>query len=107
MTESAFTGRDPSVSSRRTSVRHARPLGRPPGIYAAKRSAADLEVLSQRFVVFVRANPGLRIEQINPQLGTTTDELILPIRKAIEQGLITKKGKRRSTKYFANQVSRN
>src|SRR3954466_10311105 len=47
-------------------------VGRPRGGRGAKRTAADLDALSDKFASFVKANPGLRIEQINKQLGTTT-----------------------------------
>lgn len=71
----------------------------------AKRGADELEQLSKRFVQFVYANPGLRIEQINKQLGTTTAELALPIRKLLSSGGITAKGQKRSTTYFAGKSS--
>src|SRR5688500_1513478 len=58
-------------------------VGRPRGGRGAKRTAADLDALSDKFASFVKANPGLRIEQINKQLGTTTKDLALPIRKLI------------------------
>lgn len=101
--ESAFGGR---------AVRGAAPIataavaanfgrvGRPRGGRGAKRSSADLEALSEQFASFVRANPGLRIEQINKQLGTTTKDLALPIRKLIADGMVTAKGQKRSTTYF-------
>jgi predicted HTH transcriptional regulator len=75
-------------------------VGRPRGGRGAKRSSADLEALSERFASFVKANPGLRIEQINKQLGTTTKDLALPIRKLISEGMISAKGQKRSTTYF-------
>ena len=75
-------------------------VGRPRGGRGAKRSSADLEALSERFASFVKANPGLRIEQINKQLGTTTKDLALPIRKLISEGVIGAKGQKRSTTYF-------
>jgi hypothetical protein len=78
-------------------------VGRPRGGRGAKRTAADLEALSQRFATFVKANPGLRIEQINKELGTSTKDLALPIRKLISEGQITAKGKKRSTTYFAGK----
>jgi hypothetical protein len=78
-------------------------VGRPRGGRGAKRSSADLEALSERFASFVKANPGLRIEQINKQLGTTTKDLALPIRKLISEGMITAKGQKRSTVYFASK----
>jgi hypothetical protein len=75
-------------------------VGRPRGGRGAKRTSADLEALSERFASFVAANPGLRIEQINKQLGTTTKDLALPIRKLISEGQIKAKGQKRSTTYF-------
>jgi hypothetical protein len=75
-------------------------VGRPRGGRGAKRSSADLEALSDRFASFVKANPGLRIEQINKQLGTTTKDLALPIRKLISDGVVNAKGQKRSTTYF-------
>jgi len=78
-------------------------VGRPRGGRGAKRTSADLEALSEQFASFVKANPGLRIEQINKQLGTTTKDLALPIRKLISEGQITAKGQKRSTTYFAGK----
>ncbi len=75
-------------------------VGRPRGGRGAKRSAADLEALCERVEMFVRANPGLRIEQINKELGTTTKDLALPIRKLIADGVVNAKGQKRSTTYF-------
>ena len=75
-------------------------VGRPRGGRGAKRTSADLEALSDRFASFVKANPGLRIEQINKQLGTTTKDLALPIRKLISEGVVNAKGQKRSTTYF-------
>ena len=75
-------------------------VGRPRGGRGAKRTAADLEKLSEQFASFVKANPGLRIEQINKQLGTTTKDLALPIRKLISEGVVSAKGQKRSTTYF-------
>jgi hypothetical protein len=74
--------------------------GRPRGGRGGKRTPADLEALSQRFVAFVKSNPGLRIEQINKELGTTTKDLALPIRKLVADGAIIAKGQKRSTTYF-------
>src|SRR5216110_2589939 len=78
-------------------------VGRPRGGRGAKRTAADLEALSSKFASYVKSNPGLRIEQINKELGTTTKDLALPIRKLIADGKITTKGQKRSTKYFAGK----
>ena len=75
-------------------------VGRPRGGRGAKRTAADLEALSEKVEAFIKANPGLRIEQINKDLGTTTKDLALPIRKLIGDGVITAEGQKRSTTYF-------
>ena len=105
--ESAFGGRLPRGSAPAAAVALAAAnfgrVGRPRGGRGAKRTSADLEALSERFASFVKANPGLRIEQINKQLGTTTKDLALPIRKLISEGVITAKGQKRSTTYFAGK----
>lgn len=78
-------------------------VGRPRGGRSAKRTAEDLETLSEQFASFVKSNPGLRIEQINKELGTSTKDLALPIRKLISTGVVSTKGKKRSTTYFAGK----
>jgi hypothetical protein len=80
--------------------------GRPPGLRGVKRTPADLQALSDKFTAFVKLNPGLRIEQINKQLGTTTKDLTLPIRKLISDGAISIKGHKRSTTYFAGKKAK-
>lgn len=72
----------------------------------AKRSADELDKLSDTFVDFVKANPGMRIEQINKELGTSTKDLALPIRKLVADGVIKAKGQKRSTTYFAGEGGR-
>lgn len=65
-----------------------------------KRSAEAIEAFQTQFVEFVKKNPGLRIEQINKELGTTTKQLQLPIRKLIADGVIKVKGEKRASCYF-------
>jgi hypothetical protein len=74
--------------------------GRRPRSTKGKRTPSDLGELENRFETFVRANPGLRIEQINGRIGTTTKELVLPIHKLISKGAIVTKGRVRSTTYY-------
>ena len=69
----------------------------------AKRTAAELDQLADSFVEYVTKNPGLRIEQINKELGTSTKDLQLPIRKLLADGAIKAKGKKRSTTYFPGE----
>ena len=105
--ESAFggrsSGRGAAPSAAVALAANLGRVGRPRGGRGAKRSSADLEALSEQFASFVAASPGLRIEQINKQLGTTTKDLALPIRKLISEGVINAKGQKRSTTYFAGK----
>ena len=84
----------------------AMPVGRPPGRGKPKRRDSELRELSERFAAFVRHHPGLRIEQINKQLGTTTKDLALPIRKLIAEGTIKTKNRKRSTTYFPGKAAK-
>jgi len=101
--ESAFGHNGRSASPRSLAAPAAAgvpQIGRPRGGRGAKRTAADLESLSGKFASFVKSHPGLRIEQINKELGTTTKDLALPIRKLIAERMISAKGQKRSTTYF-------
>src|SRR6185295_6180968 len=69
----------------------------------AKRTGAELDKLGDEFHAFVAKHPGLRIEQINKELGTSTKDLALPIRKMIADGSLKTKGEKRSTTYFAGE----
>ena len=82
------------------------PVGRPAGGRGVKRAPEDIEAMGQKFVAFVKSNPGLRIEQINKELGTTTKDLALPIRKLEAEGIITMKGQRRATQYFPGKKAK-
>jgi hypothetical protein len=105
--ESAFNGRPSRSVAAPAAVAlvtaGAPRAGRPRGGRGAKRTPADLEALSDKFASFVKANPGLRIEQINKELGTTTKDLALPIRKLIADGIVSAKGQKRSTTYSAGK----
>jgi len=87
-------------------ARGAAPVGRPRGGRGAKRRPEDLEALCNQFASFVKSHPGLRIEQINKELGTTTKDLALPIRKLIAEGMISAKGNKRSTAYFPGRKAK-
>ena len=94
--EAALSGTEARRAPPTTSASPGRVRGR-----GAKRSPDELDKLAERFQTFVKENPGLRIEQINKQLGTTTKDLALPIRKLLAEGAIHAKGQKRSTTYFA------
>ena len=78
-----------------------RGLGRGRG---QKRTSNELEKTQDDLLAFVAKNPGLRIEQINKQLGTTTKDLALPIRKMLSEGYLKSKGKKRSTTYYPGKA---
>jgi len=82
----------------------ARMRGRALGGRGAKRTSEELDQLAEQFAQYVVKNPGLRIEQINKSLNTTTKDLQLPIRKMIADGTLKVKGKKRSTQYFPGKV---
>ncbi len=94
--EAALSGRQGRRAAATADAAPGRVRGR-----GAKRSPDELDKLAERFQAFVKENPGLRIEQINKQLGTTTKDLALPIRKLLAEGAIHAKGQKRSTTYFA------
>ena len=94
--EAALSGSEARRAATTTSAGPGRVRGR-----GAKRSPDELDKLAERFQTFVKENPGLRIEQINKQLGTTTKDLALPIRKLLAEGAVHAKGQKRSTTYFA------
>jgi hypothetical protein len=106
--ESAFTGHGGRGGARvlASATLGAAPVGRPRGGRGAKRTAEDLEALSAKFASFVKAHPGLRIEQINKELGTTTKDLALPIRKLVAEKAISTKGNKRSTTYFPGRKAK-
>ena len=70
----------------------------------AKRTSDELDQMADDFHAFVVKHPGMRIEQINKQMGTTTKDLALPIRKLIADGSLKAKGKKRSTTYFPGRA---
>jgi hypothetical protein len=90
-----------SALGRRTRLAngHARTALRGGG--GGKRTSDEIERLAESFHGYVAKHPGMRIEQINKELGTTTKDLALPIRKLIADGAVKTKGAKRSTTYFS------
>ena len=83
-----------STTSNGSSNGHSRAKGE-------KRAPEEMEAAASKLLSYVGKNPGLRIEQINKAIGTTTKDLQLPIRKLIADGALKTKGEKRSTTYFA------
>ena len=71
-----------------------------PRARGAKRTQAELDALTGRIAAFITRNPGLRVEQFNRELGTSTKDLALPIKKLLADKVIRSKGAKRATAYF-------
>jgi hypothetical protein len=66
----------------------------------AKRPPGEISQLKDRVFDHITSNPGQRIEQINKELGTSTRELSLPLKKLIGDGAVRTEGEKRATTYF-------
>lgn len=77
------------------------PTGKRPK--GAKRPQAELEKMRENVTAFIQKNPGLRVEQINKQLGTVTRDLALPLRRLVAEGVLRTEGEKRSTQYFPGE----
>lgn len=65
-----------------------------------RRLPAETAAVAQRFADFVTANPGKKIREIGAALAMATDDLALPVAKALKLGLVRKEGQRSATAYF-------
>ena len=65
-----------------------------------KRPAGEIAALAKKVGAFIRANPGKRVEEINRELGTTTKDLALPLKKLIGEKVVKTRGAKRSTTYW-------
>lgn len=104
----ALTGPSIPVNGRSNGRSHGRSNGSSNGssnghsrAKGEKRSPEEMEATASKLLAYVDKNPGLRIEQINKAIGTTTKDLQLPIRKLIADSALKTKGEKRSTTYFA------
>jgi len=77
-----------------------RGTARPRKQKSGKRSAADLEALSEQLLAHVKSNPGARGEQIAAALSTDVGTMRLPMQKLIAGKKIKVKGQKRGTMYF-------
>lgn len=68
-----------------------------------KRDTKMLDQLRGNVLAFIAKHPGLRIEEINKELGTSTKDLALPIRKLLDAKAIRSTGQKRSTKYYISK----
>jgi hypothetical protein len=66
-----------------------------------KRDPRVLAALTERLGDYIKKNPGQRIEQIASELGVSTTELFLPVKKLLAKKHIVTKGQLRGTTYSA------
>lgn len=66
-----------------------------------KRSAEEMADLQETLLATIEANPGARADQLAEAFEVETRELALPIKKLLAENLITKKGQKRATTYYA------
>ncbi len=81
----------------------AKPVPAPkPASKSGRRSIKELDLAADKVAAFLKDRGAeMRIEEINKALGTSTRELMRPIKKLLSLGKIQKRGDRRSTTYFA------
>jgi hypothetical protein len=65
-----------------------------------KRSSGELEKLTSAIAAFVAQHPGSGAREIARELGVTSKDLVLPIRKLMADAALTSKGQKRATKYY-------
>ena len=67
-----------------------------------RRSTAELNVVVGKMVALLKANKkGLRAEEIRTKLNLDRREIPRPLTEALKKKLVSKKGKKRATTYFA------
>jgi DNA invertase Pin-like site-specific DNA recombinase len=80
----------------------AAPAGRKRGGRLHRRTAKQLEHVVAQIVALLKANKkGLRAEEIRTKLHLDRREIPRPLGEALAKKLVTKKGKKRATTYFA------
>jgi hypothetical protein len=65
----------------------------------ARRSSEDVDATAAKFLEYVTANDGKRLEEISKALGIHTADLKLPAQKLIAAKAVKTTGQKRGTKY--------
>ena len=68
--------------------------------FGVRRTPEQLATAEKKLTAYVAAHPGLRIEEINAAIGTTTRELRRPLTKLVRSGVLRRKGVKRAARYF-------
>src|SRR6185312_5694669 len=76
--------------------------GRRGGRRLARSSAQDIQAVVGKMVALLKGNKkGLRAEEIRDKLHRDSREVPRPLAEALKKKLVTKKGKKRATTYYA------
>ena len=70
-----------------------------------KRTSEQVNQMAERFLEYVRANDGQRLEQIAAGMKVPSKDLKLPVQKLLADKAISTTGQRRGTKYFAGAAA--
>lgn len=65
-----------------------------------KRAPEEMDRLLRSIQTCIQGTPGIRADQIAQEIGVTTRDTNLPIKKLLANKAITKKGQKRATQYF-------
>lgn len=65
----------------------------------ARRSSGDVDATMAKFLAFVKANDGKRLEEISKALGIHSADLKLPVQKLLAAKAVKTTGQKRGTKY--------
>jgi predicted HTH transcriptional regulator len=68
-----------------------------------KRTRSEIEKLKTKLERLISDNDGIRVEQINTMLGTSSSELALPLRELMDEKHVRTTGQRRGTTYFSKK----
>lgn len=66
----------------------------------AKRTSDELSTMADAFIAYITEHPGQRMENIAKELGYSTQELTLPVKKLLSSGKLRVEGQKRATSYF-------
>lgn len=65
-----------------------------------KRAPAEMERLLKTIASTIASQPGIRADQLAQEIGISTRDTSLPIKKLLADKVIAKKGQKRATQYF-------
>lgn len=65
-----------------------------------KRTPQEIDDLTYELHTYVLQHRGQRIEQISEGMRVSTKELVIPVKRLAEKGLIVTKGQKRATQYW-------